>query len=279
LTTNYNIPHQLPLVGGVQCQALTNKGIFCHKTGSHGQTQAQCWLPVLLIIIIMHRAQHRSKDHTGALSFHEGQPVALSLEVPHPCWTLPAMLQLLLACEDQQLFLTTQQDIRRLSSIFRSPSLILLLLNIIFPLRASEEHNNLTTDCLSLQVLKRGPKQVARHQEPKPENVTRFVAQILIYPVLLFEYVNNLKLDLSLLWACKIHLTISRWSLQMSGGRQDKIVANLFGLIRPCTQMDTNIKCRTQRQMLTLNHNFLYHWLPKAHSTSADLTQTWIFLH
>jgi hypothetical protein len=73
------------------------------------------------------------------------------------------------------------------------------LLNIIFPLGASEEHNNLTTDCLSLQVLKTGPKQVARHQEPNPENVTRLVAQILIYPVLLFEYLNNLKLDLSLL--------------------------------------------------------------------------------
>jgi hypothetical protein len=124
----------------------------------------------------------------------------------HFPWKCHTLVEPFLQCSNSYLLvstnscsLTTQQDIRRLSSIFRSPSLILLLLNIIFPLRASEEHNNLTTDCLSLQVLKRGPKQVARHQEPKPENVTRFVAQILIYPVLLLEYLNNLKLDLSLL--------------------------------------------------------------------------------
>lgn len=33
----------------------------------------------------MHGAEHGSKEHTGALNSHEGQSVALSLEVPHPC--------------------------------------------------------------------------------------------------------------------------------------------------------------------------------------------------
>jgi hypothetical protein len=84
LTTNYNIPHQLPLVGGVQCQALTNKVISVTRPGVMGKLRHNADY-LFFLIIIMDRAEHRSKDHTGALSFHEGQPVALSLEVPHPC--------------------------------------------------------------------------------------------------------------------------------------------------------------------------------------------------
>jgi hypothetical protein len=40
----------------------------------------------------------------------------------------------------------------------------------------------------------------------------------------------------------------------VSGGRQDRIDANLFGLIRPCMQIKPNIKCWTgETPILTLN--------------------------